>query len=177
MSEKQITLTFSIKDLTDFCRRQIDRSANPGHALAALTSLQAFIGKHAPPDVAVSQEYTLVRDSLDRFLSETRERLLNEHGSRLLKMLQEQDIAGIASLHGELSRSGFQQTAERTLSRVATTERNTLLHWSQEWVNDAIARAQAASSYPDAPDFKAAGIDYREYISMMDTVTALTNAC
>lgn len=175
MSEKKITLTFTENNLADFCRLQIDKSANPGHALASLTSLQAFIGKHVPPHVEASESYMQARERLDHFLTETRGKLLKVNGDRFLDALNEHLVGEITTLHGELSRSGFQQMIDHTLSTITHTEKSDLHDWAEQWYRNATERAQAASNYPDAPDFKAAGIDYRQYVAMMDTVTALTN--
>lgn len=168
MTTERIKLSFTEKELVDFCRLQIDRSANPGHALAALTSLQAFIALNTTPDVQASDAYKQLRETLAQFLTTARNDLLEENSRRLLNALQLRNIASITTLHGELSRSGFQQTAERALGKLEHVERMTLLNWSGGWCRDATERANAASPYPDAPDFKAAGIDYKEYVAMMD---------
>ena len=175
MSDKKFTLTFTENDLIDFCRLQIDKSANPGHALAALTSLQAFIGKHVPPDIEASESYKQAREKLEQFLSETRDKLLMVNGERFLNALQHRNISEITSLHSELSRSGFQEIADKAFMRLSQSEKSELHDWAEQWYCNAGERAQAASNYPDAPDFKAAGIDYHQYVAMMDTVTALKN--
>ncbi len=40
--------------------------------------------------------------------------------------------------------------------------------WASGWLIQAKQRAQQASPYPDAIDFKAAGIDVSEYAAMTD---------
>jgi hypothetical protein len=45
---------------------------------------------------------------------------------------------------------------------------NALRTWASDWLTQTRQRAQQASPYPDAIDFRAAGLDVSEYSAMTD---------
>lgn len=161
-----IPLELSPARLDDFCRQLRQRTPDPALALQLLTTLQAFIGVCAVDPSAPG--YQRARGELDKHLEELRAALLDHHAARIGMALRLCDTDALARSFTALSRSGFADAATRAGAVLADADRTAVLHWLSGWLEDARRRADAASRYPDAPDFRAAGVALETYLALKE---------
>lgn len=139
----------------------------PGQILSALVALQSLLAL-APPGDRESASYRDIQAAIARHAETARVQLLAECESRLLLALERRDTTEITRVHGALSRNGFWQAAAAARNR-----ENSDLAWLAQWCKSARAKAEAASGYPDALDFRAAGIAAEEYAAMQELLRCL----
>lgn len=139
----------------------------PGQIISALVALQSLLAL-APPGDRESTSYRDIQAAIARHAETARVQLLAECESRLLLALERRDTTEITRVHGSLSRNGFWQAAAPARGR-----ENGDLAWLAQWCKNARARAEAASGYPDALDFRAAGINAEEYAAMQELLRCL----
>lgn len=151
--------------LAEFCR-QLRQRADPAQALQQLTTVQALIGLCI--EDRTDPAYVQANEFMAGQLEDLRDGLLAQHASRLDAALRERDPDAIARSFGTLSRSGFATAAARAWQRLDATLHDDCAHWLMAWCADARTRADAASPYPDAPDFRAAGIAVETYLALRD---------
>ena len=169
MNDKQnITLLLSPETIQSQCLFAIQQARNTSHALASLIALQTFVGATAQPDDRESPAHKAIREIIAGQAAILREQLLAEHALAVTNALRAQDCPAITGIHGELSRNGFWQMAQVAISKLEAEERSKAKAWTQSWCDDAKNRALAASGYPDALNFKKAGISVKEYMAMTD---------
>lgn len=150
--------------LARFCRQAAGRARDTGDALRGLTTLQAFIGTHAidPNQPA----YRSARAALDAEIDALRARLLEEHRSALARALADRDAAAVTDSFTALSRSGFREAAAQALTALDAATRAAAAHWLADWCDEARRRAAAASRYPDALDFRSAGVAAETFLAL-----------
>lgn len=173
VDSRSFTLTLSPSRLADFYRQLRQRARDPAQALQQLTTAQALIG--LGNDHRDHPAYHQARQDLEEQLEQAREELLAWHAQRLRTALQEQDSAAIAQCFRALSRSGFSECVSLSWQQLAPAARDQCGLWLEDWCRDALQRATAASRYPDAPDFRAAGVDLETYLAMTDLRSTLSN--
>ena len=139
----------------------------PGQILSALVAIQSLLAL-APPGDRETEPYRNIQALIARHAETARAQLLAECESRLLLALERRDTAEITRVHGSLSRNGFWQAAAAARGR-----ENSDLAWLAQWCNSARAKAEAASGYPDALDFRAAGLVAEEYAAMQELLRCL----
>ena len=164
----QITLLLSPETIQAQCQFAIQQARNTSHALASLIALQTFISATAQPDDRESPAHRAIREIIAGQAAILRERLLAEHAHALSDAMRAQGCAEIARIYDNLSRNGFWQVAQIATAQLDAAERSIAKDWVLTWCADAKARALAASGYPDALNFKKAGISALEYASMSD---------
>lgn len=152
--------------LTEFCRQVCRRSPDPAQALQQLTTVQALIGRCVAD--RTHPAYTQASAYLDRQLEELRAALLARHAAQLGDALRRRDQDGIAHSFRTLSRGGFGHAAAHAWEQLDTETRIACGHWLSGWHRDAHHRASAASPYPDAADFRAAGIPLETYLAIRE---------
>lgn len=152
--------------LADFCRQVRRRCADPVHALQQLTAVQALLGTGI--DDRADPAYVQASALLNAQIEELRAALLSQHAEDLATALRERDERRIARSFGVLSRSGFAEAAAAAWQRLDASKRGECARWVREWCEDAQRRASAASRYPDALDFRAAGIAPESYLAMQE---------
>ncbi|MFP5506301.1 MAG: hypothetical protein ACLGH6_08890 [Gammaproteobacteria bacterium] len=152
--------------LADFCRQLRQRCPDPAQALQQLTAIQALIGIGV--DDRADPAYVQAAAQLNAQIEELRAALLARHAADLATALRERDERHIARSFVALSRSGFAAAAAATWQQLETSARDECTRWLEAWCADAERRAAAASRYPDAPDFRAAGIDLETYLALQE---------
>ena len=80
----------------------------------------------------------------------------------------ERNRRGITRIHQALSRNGFDSLLEQTIAGITLDNLQQISNWISRWCAEMTSRAQKASGYPDALNFKAAGIKFTEYSAMCD---------
>lgn len=162
--DQPFRLELSPARLARFCRQAAGRARDTGDALRGLTLLQAFIGTHvADPTQPACRT---ARAALDAEIEALRARLLGEHRAALARALADRDGAAVAASFTALSRSGFREAAAQAWAGLAAPARAGAADWLNAWCDDARRRAAAAGRYPDALDFKAAGIAAETFLAL-----------
>ena len=163
----KISLSVSTDELEKFCNKLIKRSRDISKTHDSLSTIEAFIavfGKAAHG----SNEYYAIEHIIKKASEETRQKLLEEKSIALINALKKQDIVVITKIYTPLSRSGFTQILEIASGQFNQGEIANLQLWSADWVSTMKKKAEQASGYPDALDFKKAGINIEEYHAICD---------
>jgi len=171
-----ITLSLTAAEAEARCADIAKQSRSASHTLAALTALESFVAATATPEHKFTPAYEAVKTTIARHAGAARERILEESTEALAAALRQKDRAEITRIHGALSRNGFWQAATGAIRRLAAGDRAAAADWAERWCADAKAKAQAASGYPDALDFRKAGIAPAEFAAMRDISTYLDDA-
>ena len=138
---------------------------SPGRVVTALVAMQSLFAL-APAGARENAPYREIQAILARHAEDARNQLIAESVRRLQAALQHRETREIGRVHADLSRNGFWQAASAAgLGREGTGLAEDIA-WLAQWCQGARARAEAASGYPDALDFRAARIDVEEYTAM-----------
>lgn len=167
-STNAITLQLTAPGVDAYCRELARRSPTPEKRVAALDALITFISTQVDSGEQAKAEFVAIRQTLLDHFEQAREALLDERAERLLRALQAQHLHDIAALYASLSRDAFWSLLGRVEQQLDAATLNSLRGWVSGWLAQARQRAQQASPYPDAIDFKAAEIDVSEYLAMTD---------
>lgn len=172
--DRPFRLELTPAGLARFCRQATGRARDTGDALRGLTLLQAFIGTHATDPTQPA--YRSARDLLDAEVEALRARLLEEHRSALARALADRDAAAATASFTTLSRSGFRAAAAQAWAGLDAPARTAAAQWLGGWCEDARRRAAAASRYPDALDFRSAGIAAETFLALNELRDAEADA-
>jgi hypothetical protein len=177
MSAPISTLRLSVDpdSLDVFCSKLINRSRDIAKTHDALVTLEAFIvtfGKAAHG----TKEYETVEEMIRAFAETSRQQLLDEKTDELLDALRHCRISALAAIHTPLSRDGFYQIFQDAVARLSDDEVRDVTKWSGQWLDEARRKAEEASGYPDALDFKKAGISIEQFQAMADVSHFLTGS-
>ncbi|HHH38869.1 MAG TPA: hypothetical protein ENK50_04765 [Sedimenticola sp.] len=167
MATEELNLRLTPDAVTAFCREVTRGADNPGRQHAALVALAGFVARHAG-----AAAHTPVCDHILAIIREfsegTRERLLQAHAEALSSALRDGYRPGVARIHASVSRTGFQEVLGRALMLLPAEDRARIADEILDWCATAERAAGEASGYPDAMDFRAAGIDLGEYRALSD---------
>jgi len=171
---QKINLSVDTDALEQFCQKLIKRSRDVAKTHDAMVTLESFIilfGKalHGTP------EYQLIEDLIKSYSEQTRQLLLQQRTEELLLALKACDSNAITALHIPLSRDGFYSILQGLVARLSEEELTVITEWASHWSAEAKDRAEQASGFPDAMDFKKAGIRLEEYQAMLDVSRYLEN--
>jgi hypothetical protein len=144
------------------------QSRNASQTLAQLVGLQSFIATMAGPGLTASEVYKDVMAILDAQAAAARTQVMEDNTAMLVTALRARQRCAVAQAHVALSRNGFHQAVLAAIGRLTQEEQAAALGWAAQWRADAAHRAEAASGYPGALDFVAAGIAPAEYAAMSD---------
>lgn len=171
-----LQITLSEESIEAHCAELAKQSRTPEQGLTALVTLQSCIADHTTPGNRADPNYRAIQGVIERHAASAREKVITETGDALVNALQKKDCGAITRAHGALSRNGFWQAAGRAARQFDPESLIQTENWLHAWCIDAKMRAQAASPYPDAPDFKAAGVVPQEYAAMDEIRRALEAA-
>jgi len=166
---KPANLNLSIQpdELDKFCKKLIKRSRDISKTHDALSTLEAFITTFANtanhPDACQN-----IENILHSFSEQTRQKLLEDKTTELIKALDQLNIAQLTTIHDHLSRNGFYQILETASAQFSADKLTNIRNWSTNWVNDASQQAERASGFPESYDFNKANIDIKEFQAMKD---------
>jgi hypothetical protein len=167
-SNKAITLRLTATTIDAYCRDLARRSPTLEKRVAAIDALITFISTQTEPGEKAKEEFLSIRQTLLDHFEQAREALLDERAGRLREALQAHRPPQIAMLYAALSRDAFRAVLDRVSRELDADAMRQLRDWASGWLGEARQRAAQASLYPDAIDFKAAGIDVSEYLAMTD---------
>jgi hypothetical protein len=164
---KAINLKVDEIELEAFCKKIIKRSRDITKTHDALITLETFISLFGKASHGTN-EYYAIEETIKSLTEQTRQQVLKENADKLIKALCTADINAVTSVHTPLSRNGFYKILEIAINHLSAQDSKTAANWSVNWVNEAKQKAELASGYPDALDFKTAGISIDQYQAMAD---------
>lgn len=167
MPEAHLDLTVTASQLETFCEQLLARSRDVVKTHEALITLETFIKVFAAGQQG-SEGYTAVEALISRYTEQTRQQLLQQKSVELLRALQGRNIQAVAAVHTPLSRNGFYLMLQALVADLSSADIQQLHAWAAGWTVNAKQNADQHSAYPDAPDFRAAGIVLEEYLAMVD---------
>jgi len=169
IDNKKSTLNLQINsdDLNRFCKKIISRSRNTANIHEALTVLEAFISTFSSDSLG-SDHYKAIQNDLKSYSAQTREKLMQEKTGQLQLALLEKDIQVLVHVYTSLSRNGFYQILATASEQIEADKIQSIVQWAIDWSEQARQKAEEASGYPDALDFKKANINIEEYQTMSD---------
>lgn len=162
-----LSLKLDAKQLDAFCKKIISRSRNTANIHEALNVLEAFVSTFSS-DSQGSDNYQDIQDCLKSYSAKTRDKLMHEKMLQLQQGLQQHNITLLANVYNSLSRNGFYQILSNATELIERNNIPEIAHWVINWSEDAKQKAEQASGYPDALDFKKANINIEEYQAMSD---------
>jgi hypothetical protein len=174
--DSPITLQLTPDTMQAHCLFAIQQARNTSHSLASLIALQSFIAAMAQASDLNTPAFGVIKGIINGHISNLRTALQDEQVRALDAALRATDCAAITKIHLDLSRNAFWQSAQTAMQELDEKEITRISDWVQTWHTNAQARALAASGYPDALNFKKAGISVQEYTAMTDLNNCLQNA-
>ena len=172
----EIHVRLTPEKIEALCKELDRQSSSAGHALAALTGLQTCLVTMVPSGDHALPAYKEMMALIEQYAAAARARLLEENAVGLIVALRDRSRPEITRIHAALSRNGFMQVAQQALQNMLADEIIEVAAWAKNWCQDAASKAQAASGYPDALNFHAAGIQPKEYAAMKEINAYLANA-
>lgn len=166
-SLQTFTLQLGPQEIETRCADLWHQFRSPSQVLAALVAMQSLFAL-APAGHRENAAYREIQAALAHHAEHARAQLIRKNGGRLLDAMKFRDTREITRIHAELSRNGFWQAASEAGDGRAGAERAVDIAWLETWCQDARCRAEAASGFPDALDFRTAGIDAGEYAAMQE---------
>ena len=168
MTDSQsINITISATELDKFCQKILKRSRDINKTHDALITLESFISLFGKSSHGTEQ-YQLIENTIKSITETSRQQLLEKNTQDLITALKQCNLIMLASIHTPLSRNGFYQILQTALSQLSDDDIRLLMVWSANWLTEVKKRAEEASGYPDALDFKAAGISIEQFQAMSD---------
>lgn len=176
MAPAPCSLRVDAAGIEQHCRQLLHTTRQSAQALAALTALQTFVDAHADGDTKASAEYRDIKTILENHAVAARSKVMKDNLDVLLVALRSEDLCGVQQVHGALSRNGFHQATLAAINLLNRQELVAAAQWARDWRDAAKARAEAASGFPDALDFKGAGIAPGRYAAMNELAMYLQEA-
>ena len=168
MTESQsLNITVDASKLDDFCNKLLKRSRDINKTHDALITLESFISVFGRPSHG-TREYQQIESTIKSITEVSRQKLLEKNTIDLIKALKLCNIVALAAVHTPLSRNGFYQILQNSISELCDDEIRQIMVWSANWLKEAKYLAEKASGYPDAMDFIKAGISIEEFQAMSD---------
>jgi len=162
-----IKLSISSADLESFCQKLLKRSRDITKTHDALVTLESFISIFGQASHG-TKEYELIETTIKAITENSRKLLLEKNTRDLITSLKQCNITSLANIHTPLSRNGFYQILQTAISELTDDDIRLVMIWSGNWLKEARQLAEEASGYPDAMDFKKAGISIEEFQAMSD---------
>ena len=173
MEQEEVRLRLTQDGLGRFCDQLAERTRSPQSALAGLAAIDSLLTHAVHPDDLAREPFEALKHLLAERAEGLREALIEENAERLAAALRAQSAAEVTRLHEALSREGFWNCARRTASGLDPAVWREARAWVTEWCGESRRRAAAASPYPDALNFRKAGIDPARYTAMEELRKAL----
>jgi len=172
--EIPLSIQISPQQLNSFCKKIISRSRNTANVHEALMVLEAFISAFSS-DSQGTDIYKNIQATLRSHSEKTRNQLMLEKTQQLKQGLVTQNIVLLTDIFVSLSRNGFYQVLATATQQIDSTQLDFFGRWVISWANEAKQKAELASGYPDALDFKKANIDIEQYQTMTDIAYFFNN--
>jgi hypothetical protein len=164
---KSINITINSSELDGFCQKILKRSRDINKTHDALITLESFISLFGRSSHG-TEEYNLIESTIKSVTEISRLQLLEKNTHDLISALKQCNVVVLAAIHTPLSRNGFYQILQTAIAELSDDDIRLLMIWSSNWIKEATQLAGQASGYPDALNFKEAGISIEEYQAMSD---------
>jgi hypothetical protein len=164
----QISLLLNPDTVQAHCLFAIQQARNTSHALASLIALQSFVVAMTQPSDLDTPAFGVIKGIINGHVTSLRAELQAEQARALTAALRATDCPAITRIHLDVSRNAFWQATQTAMLQFDELEKTIISDWAQTWHAGAKSRALAASGYPDALNFKKAGISPQEYAAMTD---------
>lgn len=174
MSEA-VQLRFSPAWIEDYCQGIKRSTIAVEKRLVALDALRTFISAASGPELLHDETFVQVKTILGQHIENARDELMTESALSIAAALGQHDVGEIAKLFTSLSRSGFWQVLILSTDRMEDSRLKEITAWAVQWLEEKKRQGEQASSYPDAIDFSAAGIDVSEFTAMTDLCKYLSS--
>lgn len=165
--DSKLDISIEYSQLEKFCRQLVTRSRDIAKTHDALITLETFITNFGRSKQG-SDGYNAIESLIKNFTEETRQKLMTQNTTELLQALKAKNENAVAAIHTPFSRNGFYLILQAATTQLNPAELLTVKQWASEWTQQAKLKADELSPYPDAPDFKAAGIALEVYLAMID---------
>ena len=160
-------LTIHEHELGKFCNKLIQRSRDITKTHDALITLETFISVFGR-EAHGTDAFNHIDQMIKNYTEQTRIQLMEQESRKLYQALKSKQAAAIAHIHTPMSRNGFYQILQTASSKLTADELTIITSWAIDWVTQAKRKAEQASGYPEAYDFKKAGISIEEFQAMDD---------
>lgn len=170
-----IKLDIKSTELAKFCEKLIKRSRDIAKTHDALITLETFITLFAR-EAHGTNEYNTIEAIIKSYTEQTRSALMQQNTVKLLQALEQQDASAISQIHTPMSRNGFYLILQTAASQLSIEARRSITQWAINWVSQARQKAEQASGYPEAYDFKKAKISIEEFQAMEDVARYLESS-
>lgn len=174
MTETRLHLDIEVQQLKTFCNQLLTRSRDVVKTHEALITLETFIKVFGAGQQG-SDGYIAIETLIGQFTEQTRQQLLQQKSVELLAAIRNQNVPAVTAIHTPISRNGFYLILQAVAAGLSPGEIQVLQNWVKTWTADAKQKADQASRFPDAPDFRGAGIALEEYLAMVDVSRYLTS--
>ena len=164
---QSISIVVNSSELEVFCKALLKRSRDITRTHDALITLESFIAVFGRPSHG-TKEYQLIESTIKSITETSRQQLLEKNTRDLINALKQCNVIALAGVHTPLSRNGFYQILQTAIAELADDDIRLVMVWSANWIKQATQLAEEASGYPDAMDFKKAGISIEEFQAMSD---------
>ncbi len=166
-SSAKIVLSVESDKLDSFCNKLIKRSRNIAKTHDALITLETFITLFGQAAHGTN-EYKTIETLIKSYTEHTRQQLMAQETRKLISALKHCAPEELATIHTPLSRNGFYEILQVAVIELTAEEIRHARSWASNWITDAKHKAEQASGYPDAMDFKSADISIEEFQAMSD---------
>ncbi|MCW9012973.1 MAG: hypothetical protein OQL06_04255 [Gammaproteobacteria bacterium] len=162
-----INIKIDSAELEKFCQKLLKRSRDITKTHDALITLESFIAIFGQASHG-TREYQAIESTIKAITEISRQQLLEKNTRDLIRALKQCNVVALAAVHTPLSRNGFYQILQTAIAELSDDDIRLVMVWSANWLKEARQLAEEASGYPDAMDFKKAGISIEEFHAMSD---------
>lgn len=171
--QEAVRLSLTPSSLERFCDQLGERSRSPQSTLAALAALDSLLTHAVHPDDMARRPFEHLKTQLAERAEGLRDALIEESAERLAAAFAARAEREVERLHDALSREGFWNCARRATATLDPGQRTATIDWVTRWCDESRTKAEAASPYPEALNFRAAGIRPGRYTAMEELRRAL----
>lgn len=163
----KVKVTICEEDIQQFCKQLLQRSRDIAKTHESLVTIEALLGRISH-SAESPQLYEDILDVVRKYSEQSREALMLQHVEKLNVALQQRDAQLIKQLYVRVSRNGFYEILQRVNDRLSDEQCLNINDWCLKWLTVAKHDAEKASGYPDAYDFKKAGVDTELFYALED---------
>ena len=171
--EEEVRLRLTQKSLERFCDQLAERSRSPQSTLAALAALDSLLTHATHPDDMAREPFEVLKRMLAERAEGLRGAVIEESAERLTAAMIGRSAKEVTRIHEALSREGFWKCARRAVEQMDAEASRETSAWVADWCDESRRRSAEASPYPDALNFRKAGIEPAHYTAMEELRNAL----
>lgn len=159
--ETEFILSFSPRQLTQYCEQLAQRSIDIRHNHQSLLDLKTFIEQFS--DEASS---LLSQSSFHNILESLSNQVELQNIKDLTQALQQCDLTRLVFLHRAVNRKTFYHILEKTIALLTDDEIRLVMVWTSNWMAESTNLLEQHSHDITHPAFDKAGIVKADYEAM-----------